>query len=618
MCGIAGFFGRRRLDESARARMLETLAPRGPDARGMVAWDERFTRTEGPAPHALLHTRLAIRDLSAAADQPMANAAGDLWICYNGEVYGWEADAEWLRRRGHVFRTRSDTEFILHGYAEWGLGVVEKLRGMFALAILDLRALKLHLVRDRLGIKPLVYFHRDGELAFGSTVRALLPYMTAEERRLAPEGIDAFLAHRYIPAPRTVFVAVRRLPHGHRATFDLATGRLEIERYWHPRPDPASDFAATLAEAVQLRTVADRPVGLFLSGGVDSATVASVLAATGHRDIAAYTAAFPGTEYDETAAAAAVARALGLPHQALPIELDAAGDFERIVAALDEPFADPSSFPLWYLAREASRRLRVVMGGDGGDELFAGYKRYAKHLASRWRRRLRLALPAAQRPPPRLPGRGHRLADELALDWLSAYSLRFSGMGPSLRRYLQPDFHCGAEVYWDRMPEAAGAEPLSALLDIDMNNYLPEYILRKADLCTMAHGLELRVPLLDHRLYQAVLALPPAERFTRPPKLALGKVCGICARLDLFAQKKRGFNPPLDRWLRGELGARLAGLGARLEDATGGQLAAARVETFVAAYLAGARSAQAEQVLQLVVLDVSLAQLASYGPYRVH
>jgi asparagine synthase (glutamine-hydrolysing) len=620
MCGIAGFFGRRRLDAGARARMLEILAPRGPDARGLVAWDERFTRTEGPAPHALLHTRLAIRDLSTAADQPMANAAGDIWICYNGEVYGWEEDAEWLRRRGYVFRTRSDTEFILHGYAEWGLGVIDKLRGMFALAILDLRAHRLHLVRDRLGIKPLVYFYRDGELAFGSTVRAVLPYLTAEERRLAPEAIDAYLAHRYIPAPRTVFAAIRRLPNGHRASLDLTTGELHIEPYWHPRPDPArGDFSAVLTESVRLRTVADRPVGLFLSGGVDSATVASILAETGHLDIVAYTAAFPGTEYDEATTAASVARALGLRHQLLPIALDSARDFERIVAALDEPFADPSSFPLWYLARAASAHVRVVMGGDGGDELFAGYKRYAKHLASRWRGRLRF--PAlARRAPRRLPGRWRKLADELALDWLSAYSLRFSGMPPSLRRFLQPDFRTGAGIYWDRMPDREQRQGLSALLEIDMNNYLPEYILRKADLCTMAHGLELRVPLLDHRLYQAVLALPPAERFTHPPKLALAHACGVCQQLDLFAQKKRGFNPPLDRWLRhGELATHLAGLGARLEAATGGQLAARRVETFVAAYLAGdKRSAQAEQVLQLVILDVSLAQLTAYAPHRLH
>lgn len=613
MCGIAGFVGRRMLDETARARMLAALAARGPDAWGAVAWGEGFVRTEGAACAALLHTRLAIRDLRTVADQPMCNAAGDLWISYNGEVYGWEQDAAELKRRGYRFRTTSDTEFILHGYAEWGLDVLKKLRGMFAVAILDLRTRKLHLVRDRMGIKPLVYFYREGEIAFGSTVRAVLPYLTAEERRLSPQGIDAYLAHRYIPAPRSLFERIRRLPNGHVASFDLANGGLNVQPYWRPVAEYAGDFTQTLREAITLRTVSDRPLGLFLSGGVDSATIASVLATTGHRDITAFTAAFPGTDYDESVLAARVARQLGLPHRILPIEQNIAEDFERIVADLDEPFADPSGIPLWYLARAASRQVRVALGGDGGDELFAGYKRYAQHLRSAWRGKLRLPLPVLHHT---LPGRWSKLADELRLEWLAAYSLRFSGMSPSLRHYLQPDLAPTQAVYWDRMPSDC-RDPLEALLATDMNNYLPEYILRKADLCTMAHGLELRVPLLDHRLYQAVLALPPRERFTRPAKLALATACGVCRELKLFGQKKRGFNPPLDLWLRGDLRARLAGLGGRLEAVTCGQLHAARVQRLLDAYLGG-RTALAEQVLQLLILDVSLCQLAAHGPHRVH
>ena len=195
---------------------------------------------------------------------------------------------------------------------------------MFALAILDLRARKLHLVRDRLGIKPLVYWHRNGELAFGSTVRAVLPYLKPEERKLSASGIDAYLAHRYIPAPHTVFENIWRLPHGHCATFGLANGGLALAPYWQPQPDSALDFAATLVESVRLRTVSDRPVGLFLSGGVDSTAVASVLAATGHREITAYTAAFPGTEYDESAQAARAAQRLGLRHEILPIRATSA------------------------------------------------------------------------------------------------------------------------------------------------------------------------------------------------------------------------------------------------------------------------------------------------------
>ncbi len=611
MCGIAGFFGTRPVAPATRAAMLAALASRGPDARHEIAWRDGLSRTEQEATAALLHTRLSIRDLRAVADQPMTNDAGDIWISYNGEVYGWEADAEELKKRGYAFKTTSDTEFILNAYQAWGLeGCIARLRGMFAIAILDLRARKLHLVRDRLGIKPLVYWHRGQELVFGSTVRAVLPYLKPQEHKLLPAGIDAYLAHRYVPAPHTIFENIRRLPHGHCATFDLTSGELALTPYWQPQPDNALDFAKTFIESVKLRTVSDRPVGLFLSGGVDSTTVASALAQTGHREITAYTAAFPGTEYDESAQAARVAQRLGLKHEILPIESHIRDDFERIVADLDEPFADPSSFPLWYIARAASSRVKVVLGGDGGDELFAGYKRYDKHLRSAWRRGLRLPLPATASH-----AKSAKILDELRLDWLSAYSLRFSGLPPALRRFLQPALASVPAVYWDRMPTDT-TEPLRALLETDMHNYLPEYILRKGDLCTMAHGLELRVPLLDHRLYQSVLVLSDEKRFTRPRKLALGAVCDTCREFKLFDAAKRGFNPPVGQWLKNELRERLDGLGARLAQTTRSQLDGARVQQFVDGFIAGA-GARAEQVLQLLILDTSLTQLL-HGPDRVH
>jgi asparagine synthase (glutamine-hydrolysing) len=613
MCGIAGFFGRRRIDTAVWAAMHAAITPRGPDARHAVLWDRAFARTDTAPQAALLHTRLSIRDLRAVADQPMSNAEGSVWICYNGEVYGWENDAAQLKARGHAFQTTGDTEFILNAYQAHGLDMLPMLRGMFALAVLDLRQKKLFLIRDRMGIKPIVYYHRDGELAFGSTVRAVLPYVPAAARTLAPEGIDAYLAHRYIPAPHTVFSAIQRLPHGHYACFDLVTGALTLTRYWQPAAEAGRDLKAVIDETVQLRTVSDRPLGLFLSGGVDSATVAAVLKTGGHDDITAYTAAFPGTAYDEAPQAARIAAALHMKHEILPIAPDIGADFERMVADLDEPFADPSSIPLWYLARAAASRVRVVMGGDGGDELFAGYKRYAKHLASRWRRGLHLpfAWPTGNSPP----GKAHKLFDELGLGWPESYSLRFSGMNPSLRRYLQPDLQSPRAVYWDNMPRA-GQDPLATLLDIDMDNYLPEYILRKADLCTMAHGLELRVPLLDHRLYQTVLALPPAARFTTPAKRALAPSCRVCDELKLFDQKKRGFNPPLAPWLRTELSSYLDGLETRLEAVTQGQLRAARVARLLNQFRAG-HDARAEQILQLIILDVSLRQLI-HGPHRVH
>lgn len=602
MCGIAGFFGQRAIDVDTRARMLTALGSRGPDARGESLWDVDFSQAHGAASHALLHTRLSIRDLSPAGAQPMRNAAGDIWLSYNGEVYGWEATAAELQRRGHAFHGSSDTEFILRGYEAFGIEVLEHLRGMFALAILDLRQNRLWLARDRMGIKPLVYYRGDREFGFASTVRALLPYVPRSAREFSPGAIDAFLAHRYIPAPQTIYKNIARLPAGHYAQLDLRTSALEVKRYWQPRARPhAGGLTGAVEEAVALRTVADRPVGLFLSGGVDSATVASVLAGQGHKEIRAFTASFPGTRFDEAPQAQRIAAHLGLAHTALPVEANIAADFDAIVASMDEPFADPSSFPLWYLARAATQHVKVILGGDGGDELFAGYKRYRKHLRHAWRGNFHLPLTVA---PNRLPGKAAKWLDEIGAPWWQAYALRFSGMAPSLRHYLQPDSPRLPPVYW----QAPAEHGLDALLALDMTYYLPEYILRKADLCTMAHGLELRVPLLDHQLYEHVLSMPTAARFTTPAKRALAPLCRVCDELDLFNAPKRGFNPPIGDWLASSLRPRLAGLGAQLERLTAGQLKAARCEALIGRFLNGRRQ-DAEQVLQLLLLATSLAQL---------
>jgi asparagine synthase (glutamine-hydrolysing) len=592
MCGIGGIFAQREVPAALAAAMQQALRPRGPDA-------EHALRQRH---NTLLHARLSIIDPRPVADQPMANDAGDAWIVYNGEVYDWEAAAAELRAGGAVFRTRSDTEFILRGYEAWGIErLLARLRGMFAFAILDARRGKAYLARDRMGEKPLVYSFVDGELAFGSLVRSVLPFLPADKRGLSAEAIDAYLAHRYIPAPRTVFSHIQRLENGHYLELDLGTRRLAKRRYWHPAPE-SGDWLEALDESVRMRTIADRPLGVRLSGGIDSTVVASRLAGQRMTSYRTYTAAFPGSEMDEAAVARDTAAALGLPNTAVPIPDAPGADFARIVAALDEPFADPSSFPSWYLAREVSREVKVVLAGDGGDELFAGYKRVAKHLRSAWRGGLRLPL------APRPALQGGKLAAELAMDWKSAYSLRFSGFAPAQRAFLQREPRLPALVYW-RAPDLEAAGPLQQLLAIDFANYLPEYILRKSDLCTMAHGLEARAPFLDHRFVQRLMALPAAQVYTRPPKLLLGAAMDPRLPQDFFQRKKRGFNPPLRGWLRGALAERFDGLGARLQRLSAGQLDAAAVDAFAGRYRGGAEPL-AEQVLQLLILDESLAQLA--------
>ncbi len=606
MCGIAGHFGA-PVGPEVRARMMQALLRRGPDAQHTAAFDARGARIADDAPAAvgLVHTRLSIIDPRPEADQPMGTDDGALWISYNGEVYGWQDDARELAARGARFHTRSDTEFILRGYEAWGIdGLLPRLRGMFAFALVDFRARRVHVVRDRLGLKPVVYAHRGGNFAFGSTVRSVLPWLPRDARGFSADAIDAYLAHRYVPAPRTIFAHIARLPNAHRLEYDLDSGRLDLHRYWLPRPAPAGDCAELLDQAIELRLVADRPLGLFLSGGIDSGTIACRLAATGHAGLQSFSAAFPGSALDESEDAAATARALGLPNERIVVPTTIGDDFNEIIATLDEPFADPSSFPTWYLARATERRVKVVLGGDGGDELFAGYKRVAKHLRNAWRGTLTLPLPVL---PDAHPKGWRKATGELSLDWEDAYALRFSGLTPNQRRFVQPDRASLPAHYW-RTPDLEPATRHDRLLRWDFANYLPEYVLRKADLCTMAHGLELRAPLLDHRFVEAVLALPAAERFTRPPKKFLARLAPELERLGAFARRKRGFNPPLDGWLRGDLAARVPAVAESLARLTGGQLDTQRVAAMLGAY---ARTpALAEQVLSLVILDESLKQLS--------
>lgn len=607
MCGLAGVFRRAEVAPAIPAAMLAALARRGPDARHAraLARGGESLPDSAPAPAWLLHARLSIIDPRPAADQPMASDDGRVWIVYNGESYGWQDDAAGLARQ-RPFRTRSDTEFLLRAYEAWGIdGLLTRQRGMFALAIVDFGRRKLYLARDRLGKKPLVYAAGDDGIAFASTLAALKPALPDDARRIDPEALDAYLAHRTIPAPRTLFAGARKLPPGHLLEVDLDTFACRSRAYWTPQPADHGPWTEVLDEAVQLRLVADRPVGIFLSGGIDSAVIASRIAALGDLWPTAFTAAFPGDALDESAAAAETARFLGLRHEVVAVPKSIRDDFSEIVAALDEPFSDPSAIPLWYLARAATKEVKVVLAGDGGDELFAGYKRYRQHLRSRFRRGIRLPFLAPDATP--LPTKSQRLGEELALDWDEAYGLRFSGFSPCQRRALLAA--PVAPVRW-RTPDPLPADPLRRLLAWDYANYLPDYILRKADLATMAHGLELRAPLLDQRLFETVLALPDAKRFTRPPKQALAALLPRALGDTLLAGKKRGFNPPLGHWLKVDLADRVDGLPARLADRTAGLIRPDAVAAVIAAHAAGA-GRLAERLLQLLMLDESLALIAA-------
>ncbi|PXF33118.1 asparagine synthase [Pokkaliibacter plantistimulans] len=607
MCGIAGFFNLASgQGEDIVEPMLRSLAQRGPDAQHWCGWNQQGERVKQGVSHGMLHARLSIRDPRPEADQPMTCSDEDVWLCYNGEVYGWEDDADILRENGAVFRTRSDSEFILHGYRYWGIeGLLPRLRGMFAIVLLDWRTRKVWLIRDRLGLKPLLYHHSEQGLGYASLLRALIPMVPAAARQFSAAAIDAYLTHRYVPAPHTILDGVNRLENGHYLCYDLDTGSLEKNCYWRPEAKN-SDYRQCLDDSIRLRTVADRPVGMLLSGGVDSTVLAARLNALGFSNLKAFTASFPGDSLDEGDDACSTAEQLGMPfhREVMPNSIKA--DFERIVADMDEPFADPSCIPLWYLARRTTDEVKVVLNGDGGDELFGGYKRYQQHLKRHFRVGIRLPW---RKSPASLKRKGLlKVINEWQLSWQEAYSLRFSGFTPAQRRALQPSLPHFPAHYW-RAPDWQADDPLQQLLAIDMANYLPEYILRKADLTTMAHGLEGRSPLLDHIFVQQVMGLPASQRFTQPVKQALAYACETLQGLSPFHRKKRGFNPPLQHWLLNDLAQYYDGLGRRLQVITRGQLNEVAIESLVARYRRG-DAAYAEQVLQLLILDISLQQLS--------
>ena len=613
MCGIAGIFHQRSLLSPQVEGAREALRTRGPDGSGLRYFSYSSQKKWHPSEHgtaALLQTRLSIRDLSDAGAQPMQNEDGSVWIVYNGEIYGWEQEAQELRRRGHCFAGHSDTEFILHGYEEWGEAILDRLRGMFAIAIFDLRREELLLARDRLGEKPLFYRPGKNSFSFASSARALASLHRPEEPlRFNPCAIDAFLTHRYIPAPLSIFEGIYKLPAAHRLIVKLNQGEIAVgqpEEYWQLSPD-ATDPTQLFHDSVQQRLVSDRPLGIFLSGGIDSQAIAASVARSGQlSEITTFTATFPNDpRYDESTAAAKIARRLGLIHRELPIAMNSL-DVPRIIADLDEPFADPSAIPTWYLCQAAVQEIVVALAGDGGDELFAGYKRYGVHQRaarllprfskkkSRWSSS-DLCLKTSRR------GRWRRLLLSHQLGWEEAYALRFSALDPLTRAFLQPDLTVQSN-YW-RLP-ASGLAPRDWMLECDRLNYLPEYILRKSDLCGMAHSLELRSPMVDHRFVAAVHGMPSRERFTHPSKKFLQDQIGPQA----VTGPKRGFNPPLHDWLQQPTLVDFChDLPKELEALTDGQLAADRLAVLMRE--AEGNSSLDEVKWMLLVLLLSLQQL---------
>jgi len=561
MCGIAGILDLEGLPVPPDdvAAMCSVLTHRGPDAAGA-----RVTGGVG-----LGMRRLAIIDI-ATGDQPIGNEDGSVWVVFNGEIYNFRE----LRRRlvglGHRFRTDGDTEVLVHLYEERGPRMVDDLRGMFAFALWDDRRQRLLLARDRIGIKPLYYAVSGGRLVFASELKALLR-VPGIARTINWQAFSRLLASLGTPPSESILAGIHKLEPAHLLTAERGGG-LRVERYWdvHFQPVEGRSEAALveqlrglLEESVRLHLVSDVPVGAFLSGGVDSAAVVAHMAGSGSRRVKTFTIGFRDADFSEAAAARLAAEAFGTEHHERVLDTDAIAVVSAVASHLDEPFGDSSAIPTYLVSQLAAEHVKVVLSGDGGDELFGGYERYvvegrrriARHLPPAARRKL---AGLAGRLPRPLPGRG--LIRQLCLPDDERYLSAVTLFGPQERdALLRPELRAllAAHDPWreERRLLAAGqGDWMGALQYLDLTRYLPLDVLTKVDRMSMAHSLEVRVPLLDHRLVEFAATLPLQARLRGGTTKYLFKraLRGLLPEA-ILDRPKRGFAIPLGRWFRGPL-----------------------------------------------------------------
>ncbi|MBW2271805.1 MAG: asparagine synthase (glutamine-hydrolyzing) [Deltaproteobacteria bacterium] len=573
MCGIAGFIGNG--DVALLGEMTDALRHRGPDARGLW-WDAE--RRIG-----LGHRRLSIVDLESG-DQPMWSADGELAVVFNGEIYDSMALRAQLEERGHRFVSHhSDTEVLLHGYREWGDDFVERLNGMWAFALFDKRRGRLLLSRDRFGKKPLYYSMQRGTFAFGSELKALLRHPDVEAVISRP-ALRKYFAYGYIPAPHSLYAGVHKLPAGCNLSLELAGGEPKISRYWeftlepfdHTPPRAEEQWGEQLVElldaAVSRRLISDVPLGVFLSGGIDSSAVAGLAARhLPPGELRTFAVGFREASFDESIHAERAAAHVGSRHRCATLSPDAALEvLPEILAGLDEPMGDSSLLPTWLLCREARREVRVALGGDGADELFAGYDPFrALRLAETYDRVLpRRVHQAIRLLAARLPTSHRNISFDFkvkrALAGLSYPSRMWNPvwMGPLEPGQIEELFaepvdpeelYSEAIECWER---CAGESPVDRTLQFFTRLYLENGILAKVDRASMLHGLEVRSPFLDIELVDFVRRIPHRYKLRGgETKYLLKRALEPLLPREILYRKKKGFGVPVGRWFKdGQLG----------------------------------------------------------------
>jgi len=616
MCGICGIYNfgtHAPADREALKRSTDSMVHRGPDDEGFYVNGEL----------GLGNRRLSIIDLPGG-HQPISNEDESIWITFNGEIYNYRELRPDLEKRGHHFRTSSDTETIVHLYEEYGLGCLEYLRGMFAFALWDGRAKRLFVARDRLGIKPLFYRQEPGRLIFASELRALRE-LVGQPLEIEPQSVYDFFGFRYIPAPRTFYRGVEKLLPGH---YLLADARgVRTEAYWDVPPeedtsrseeDFAEDVVERLRESIRLRLIADVPLGVFLSGGTDSSAVVAFMAELGAHPLRTFSVGFEERGFSELPFARRVAQRFSTEHHELLVgPQDLAEELGRLVAFRDEPVAEPTDVALYRMSRLASESVKVVLAGEGGDELFAGYPKYAAdrlaglvsafpqdvtRAIARWlpyrQRRARLALETLS----------IRDEAERSVTWFASFSReeREALFAPEFLE--QVDVAHPAHVFEQYLEKVRDRSPLKRMLYADLKIWLPDNLLLRGDQMTMAASIEERVPFLDHKLVELAARIP-SRMLTRgfKTKILLRRALKPYLPPETLRRRKVGFTVPIGPWFRKTLKSMVADLVLSPEAQARGYFNRQAMERFVREHFDGVRDRQ-KQLWALVNFELWIRQ----------
>ncbi|MEZ6075982.1 MAG: asparagine synthase (glutamine-hydrolyzing) [Pirellulaceae bacterium] len=577
MCGIAGglwFDESQALARETLEVMTHSLVHRGPDDAG-CHFEPLQHDPAGLIPGVGLgFRRLSIIDL-AGGHQPLCNEDGSVWLVFNGEIYNYRELRRRLEGSGHTFRTDSDTETIVHLYEDLGLECFEHLNGMFSIAIWDRNQRQLVLARDRLGKKPLFYQFRNGQLLFGSELKALTK-APGFDNKLSPAAIDQFLTYQYVPHPNSIYQSANKLPPGHLAV--IRDGRLQVKNYWKidwPHEQETDEATAAtrldelLRDSIGLRLRSDVPLGAFLSGGIDSSLVVTLAQAQLHEPLNTFSIGFREAEFDETSYARQVAAWARTEHREYQVTPDAVSILDQLVYHYDEPFGDSSAIPTWYLCQWTREHVKVALTGDGGDELFAGYERYRALALSRWFDRLAgpllgsrfiQGLPASNRKRSfirRVQRFGEALNQPVArryMNWIQIFPERMRGdlyREGFLAQLPDEDPFEFFETAWNRL---APRDLMARASLADLVTYLPCDLMTKVDIASMAHGLECRQPLLDYRLVEFAAALPTRHKYRRGVgKRLLRRTFDRLLPRQIWTRTKMGFGVPLGSWFQNEL-----------------------------------------------------------------